>query len=138
MHLTRSDLVPERISSLLPKDGGYRKVSWLKNSSIFPPRICVDIYICENSRTCVLSYCFSWPTLRIWRLECWKFILLNQVIQSDAFAEYSRFSELSMLFSSNFFNYFSLWIHYYLSSRLLFQVKQVPLIRLVQKGFQFD
>ena len=59
MHLTRSDLFPERISPLLAKAGGYCKVSWLKNSSIFPPRICVDIYICENSRTCILSSCDS-------------------------------------------------------------------------------
>ena len=105
MHLTRSDLVPERISSLLAKDGGYRKVSWLKNSSIFPPRICVDIYICENSRACILSSRDSvladrpivFDSLNVRSL----FFLIGS---SDTFAEYSSFSELSILFSSNFFN----------------------------------
>ena len=52
-------MFPERISPLLAKAGGYWKVSWLQNSSIFPPRICVNIYICENSRTCILSSCDS-------------------------------------------------------------------------------
>lgn len=48
-------MLPERISEHLAKARGYCKVSRLKNSYIFPSQICVDICICENIYTCIMS-----------------------------------------------------------------------------------
>ena len=52
---SKSSLSPECISLHVDSDGGYCSVSWLKNSSRFPPLICVEVYIEENNCLCIFG-----------------------------------------------------------------------------------
>ena len=125
MHFTRSAFVPDRISSPFAMTGGYCQLSCLKNSSIFPPLICIFciyIYIYQDNCTCILQSFDS--DLADWILvfDALNFaglFLLDQ--ESNNFAENSYFTELIMLFCSTFFNLPDGWHyiarHYILSNQ---------------------
>ena len=103
------------------------KVSWLKNCSIFPPRLCVDIYICENSRTCILRSFDSDLTDWLVVLEALDVGSLFFFIGSSygTLVENFHFTELVILFLSNFFYLLDGWYYIIPQSSLSTQLNKL-------------